>query len=240
MRRVVKGASLALLALAASLVAPGCADPEGELQEFAKRCKEQVDRGNFEGGTACDPVKGACDTTCASPAAGAIDGQFYFVMSPSVATTLPLVFLAEVTTTDANGPLETTWVLQPLSTTDGATPVGAPLTLGPMRVTDGGLGHDVPELGVVGEANPITGSTLRVEALKILSCPSDPPGGPGGVCEVADFYCGVIPQGTVVDPTTLDIAGSTWTMTRVSGPADYPERLTINCAGDEVNRPPPP
>ncbi len=239
MRRVVKGACLVLLASAASLVAWGCADPEGELQEFAKRCKEQVERGDFDGGTACDPVKGACDTTCASPAAGAIDGQFYFVMSPSVAVDLPLVFLADVTTTDANGPLETTWVLQPLSTADG-TPVGAPLTLGPMTVTEGGLGHDVPELGVPGDANPITGSTLRVEALKILSCPSEPAGGPGGVCEVTNFYCGVIPQGTVVDPTTLDIAGSTWTMTRVTGPADYPTRLRINCAGEEVDRPSPP
>src|SRR5690606_24202466 len=81
-----------------------------------------------------------------------------------------------------------------------------------------------------GAANPISHTTIETGDLTLLSCPAETPGGPGGFCEVTDFYCGTIPTGTVLQPTKLDIGGSTWTMVRVVSEADYPEPPPINCA----------
>lgn len=230
MGRLARGWFVALISLVGAAAFVGCADPEGELKEFASRCKDQVNRGDFDGGTTCDPVIGACSTECTTVGAGVIDGKFFFTLSASIADDIPLVFSADVTTSDNAGTLEMTWVLQPLEKADRKTPVGDPITLGPMPVTDGGLKFIAEGVGVEGPANPISGSPIETEALTLLSCPPEMAGGAGGLCELSDFYCGTIPTGTVTKPAVLDIGGSTWTMVRVESDADYPEPPPINCA----------
>lgn len=231
MGRLARGWFVALISLVGAAAFVGCADPEGELKAFASRCEDQVNRGDLDGGTTCDPVRQACETTCTTVDEQVIDGTFFFTLSASVADDIPLVFSADVTTAlDDAGTLEMTWVLQPLADADRKTPIGAPITVGPIPVVKGGFKFVADGLAVDGEANPISHSPIATGALTLLSCPAEEPGEPGGLCEVADFYCGTIPTGTVIKPAQLDIGGSTWTMVRVTSTADYPEPPPINCA----------
>ncbi|MCA9629168.1 MAG: hypothetical protein KC766_15915 [Myxococcales bacterium] len=238
MRRVLRGLLVALLGAAGALAVGGCADPEGELKAFADRCADQVNAGDTDGGTTCDPVpevKSSCDFSCTNPAAGVLDGTFFYTLSASVADDIPLVFLATATSEETDGQLYLTWSLQPLAKADRKTPAGPPITVGPMLVVDGSLAYLAKSLSVEdGAANPISGSPIAAENLLISTCPGETRDDPQGMCETADFYCGTIPQGTVVKPTKLDISGSTWTMVRVSGSGtdDYPEPPPINCAMD--------
>lgn len=226
---------VALLTVAGALLAVSCADPEGELQAFAERCTDQINKGDFAGGTTCDPVKGACDFTCDNPMSGVVDGTYFFTLSASIADDIPLVFLTTVTTEDSGGgALSMTWEMQPLNKDDRKTPVGSPLTVGPFPISGGSMSYIASILAVDGAANPISGSPIEANDLTILSCPAETRAEPGGFCEMADFYCGTIPVGAVSKPAALDIGGSTWTMVRVSGTGtdDYPEPPPINCAKD--------
>jgi hypothetical protein len=188
----------------------GCPDPDVEFADFNKRY-EDIHGPNT--GTMTNVGGG-----CAAPAAGEIDGDFFFALVPKQSPKKPAPFHATVTTSDAAGGLEYSITLQPIDAEDRVTEVGPPLpTLGPFPVgADGSFDSDWGTLIVPGETNPISASELTVEVqINGQMCPGD-------------FFCGGA-NGMVTMPINLPIDGSSWAMERLSLFAEPPK---LNCAGD--------
>jgi hypothetical protein len=99
--------------------------------------------------------------------------------------------------------------------------VGQKLLLGPFPVqANGAFRADMPGLAVPGAANPVTGGDILANV--VLE---------GSLCGDARSFCGTV-TGNVSSPLPLDLAGSTFTLTRVDPPADPPTRPPIDCAGN--------
>ena len=98
--------------------------------------------------------------------------------------------------------------------------VGSKLALGPFPVdASGTFRATMNGLAVPGAANPVTNGDILANV--VLT---------GSLCGDARSFCGTV-TGNVVTPLPLDLAGSTFTLTRVDPPADPPTRPAVDCAG---------
>ena len=209
------------LAPAAALLLVGCVDPEGSFDDFGDRFDETKGTGGSGGGAGSGGGPGD-GGSCMPPAAGEMDGQFFFALSAVISPKKPISFLADVTTADDAGATTMTLTLQPLRADDRTTPIGSPIPLDPIPLgADGAYSSALPPLMVDGDANPITPGTA-IEATVTLS---------GQVCGVEDFYCGSV-GGMVSSPIELGLDGSTFTLERVAMGGSLPAPPKINCAGD--------
>ncbi len=197
------------MALSAALM--GCANPEGEFDNYIDRYEELNPNGS----------SASTGGSCTLPMAGAADGDFFYALSPSFGPTTPIVFLATVTSTDGASGLDISMSLQPLSAMDRMTAVGDPIVFNYTAGMDGSFMSAPQTIAVAGAANPLTGTDITAENV-VLS---------GSFCTPAEFLCGSV-AGEVTAPVMLSLENSTFTMQRVTGPADYPEPPQINCDGD--------
>jgi hypothetical protein len=205
--------------IAVFVLAIGCVDTRGKLDEFNERYARTHD-----GGSVVDDG-GACDL----PSAPELTGSFALVVSPGFSPKTPIVFRAEVTSEpEGSDRLKIGIELTALSARDRASPVGAPL---PRREYSLGAGRFVADLGTLdisGEADPIVpGAPISGQlSLSGKLCSAREFDGPA----IIEFLCGEA-TGTVTAPTTLDLTGSTWAALRVSDPAS-PPALVLDCAGN--------
>ena len=102
------------------------------------------------------------------------------------------------------------------STTSPRTPIGDPHVYHGVELSD-----DVPlqmytgMITIPGEANPINGTPVTLDALLHGS-------------EVGDPYCGPV-TGAVLEPVQADLAGSTFATTRISDPGSLPTDFPTAC-----------
>jgi hypothetical protein len=210
--------ALALTASVATMAGCPSPEPEEKLDGFVKETKEERDEAQ-------------ATKMCPSMAVADITGTHLFAISAVISPTTPLQFIATVqaTTTSDGGTM--TIDFQPLaldvgSTTTPRTPVGEPLRLPATPIdADGCFAVDLGETMVTGMANPITGADI-VATLAIEG---------GTVSE--DLWCGNV-TGMVSMPLMLDLAGSTFAATRITGtdPASLPTEVVYSCPmmpGDE-------
>lgn len=158
------------------------------------------------------------EPTTDGPVLDNITGDHLLAVAAVIAPDTPLQFLATVSHEEtlvrmSLQPLS----LDPASTTEPRKPVGAPLQVVGEIAPDGTFVLDLGEVLVTGEANPITGSdivaTMRME----------------GTVQGPDLWCGDV-TGFVTSPLMLDLTGSTFAGTRVTGelPGDP---IVASCGG---------
>ncbi len=205
------------LGLAALLMLAGCPDAEGEFCAFDDRSKEINNGGEGVGTCESAVIQTECEACMTSPQMpGEVAGEYLFVLSTNIAPALPFIFSADVTVADG----QLSMVVIPLAAADRTTPAGSAFTIGPIPL-DGGfcINEALPSISVPGDSNGISGAPA--EAIVTLV---------GTVCSPGDFICGTIPEGTaVVGGADLKIAGSTWTLQRLTAPGVFPEPPVINC-----------
>jgi hypothetical protein len=194
--------------LVAALFMTACVDPQASFDDFARRSAH----GNPDGGG--EPDGGPCTV-----AQGSVQGQYLLALSVTLAPTKPIVALASLSTPVLDGGAGLSLVVQPLRASDRTTPVGAPITLGPFAIAaDGTYRVEISDVVVTGEANAISGGDIET-SLSLV----------GSLCGDGQFFCGSL-GGTVKQPLAgFDLAGSTFTFTRVDGP--LPTQPAIDCAG---------
>jgi len=199
----------------------GCADPEAGFTAFSKRLARTLrDAGVPDAGPRVDA--GPCTVT-----PGFVQGDYLLAISVSIAASKPIVLLDTVSTPPLNGGTGVSFDAQPLSYRDRKTPVGTKVALGPFFVdSNGNFTASIPGLTVVGDANPITvGSEIQADVTLT-----------GNLCGNGSFFCGTV-SGTASRPITLDLSGSTFTLTRVEG-GNIPTQPAIDCAGKPSDPPP--
>jgi hypothetical protein len=198
------------LLIIAAFGAAACANPETKFDDFKRRLGDpRVGAGAASSGAVGDAA--ACELDDAV-------GDYFLTLAVALSPQTPIVALVSLTT-----PSEDTVAMpsiQPLAASDRSSPIGSSISAGPFAAPDGQARVDVPGLRVNGAANPIAGSDIAADVVLLLN-----------VCKGGPFLCGSA-EGDVTEPLALDLAGSTFTMTRVASPVDYPEPPPINCAGD--------
>lgn len=209
------------LGLGALLLLAGCPDTEGEFCAFDDRSKTINNDGVGVGTCESAAVVASCEACTTNPMDGEVSGDYLFTLSTNIAPSLPFLFDADVTL--VNG--ELTIVAEPLDGMDRMTVVGPAFTIGPIALTGGFcIEEELPTIDVPGAANAVSGSDAQA-VVKLV----------GSVCSPGDFICGVIPEGTaIVNMADLDIAGSTFTLQRLSAPGVFPEPPIINCDMEEA------
>lgn len=205
--------TLAAAALACSPLLVSCADVEGRFDDFeARDTKIRENQGGSGGNDSGDG--------CIRPEPGAADGDFLFSLSAVLNRRKPILFLAGLTTEATNGGLSFSLDVQALEAADRKTPTGTPITMGPYEVNaDGTFVAELPPVAVPVNGNPI--SKRDIEAEITLA---------GSLCAPANFICGDA-TGNLIKPLQFDLAGSTFTMQRITDPDSYPEPV-LNCDKD--------
>jgi hypothetical protein len=199
----------------ALLATASCVDPGGEFDAFVSRIPSRP--GPSDAG-------GDAPTCTVTP--GSITGPYLLALSVTVAPKKPIVVRADLDTPEVDGAAALTLHAQPLSAADRTTPVGPAVDFGPFPVGPTGTWRgDLPGLEVSGEANSVTGGDIRADIA--LS---------GSLCGGGEFFCGTL-EGHVTEPIPLDLAGSTFTMTRLDDTGATPEPLAIDCAGNVADPP---
>ena len=189
----------------------GCVDPGEDFDAFIGRTgSPRSDAGGASGDASVCTVK-----------PGDVEAQYSFAISVTLARTKPILALADVTTPASGGGTGFAFDAQPLSAADRRTPVGQKVSLGPFQVDEtGAYRAEIPNLQVTGAANPVTSGDIAADV--VLS---------GNLCGDGRFFCGTV-SGNVTKPLPLDLAGSTFTFTRVDSPADLPARPALDCEGN--------
>jgi hypothetical protein len=142
-------------------------------------------------------------------------------LSVTLAPKKPILVAVDLDTPEVDGSAAVTLHAQPLSAADRTTPVGPAVDYGPFPVGPTGTWRgDLPGLEVSGEANPVTGGDISADVALI-----------GSLCGDGEFFCGAV-EGRVTAPIPLDLAGSTFTMTRVDDTGAAPATPAIDCAGN--------
>jgi hypothetical protein len=193
------------------LLLTGCPDAEGEYEAFKERFSK-IDSGAVVN---CDaPIP-----CTAIPQPGEIDGDYFFAFASSLEKTKPMVFVATITTSAGAAGTDMHWSLQALDWSDRVTPVGPAIDAGTISIAaDGTIDADLPPIDVVGAANPFSHTDITADVSSLT----------GQFCAGQTFFYGDF-DGTVTKPITLSVDGSTWTLTKVTGPADYPEPPPTDC-----------
>jgi hypothetical protein len=195
--------------LVASLLCGACVDPGGDFAAFESRTRPPT------------PKDAGGDAAECNVAPSSVAGEYLLALSVTLAPTKPIVVLTDLSTPPLDGGTGVLFAAQPLSAADRKTKVGPKLALGPFPVRENGTFRaDMPGLSVPGAANPVTGGDISANV--VLD---------GSLCGDGRSFCGTV-TGNVVSPLPLDLAGSTFTLTRVDPPAEPPVRPPIDCAGD--------
>ncbi|HWB75153.1 MAG TPA: hypothetical protein VG755_09355 [Nannocystaceae bacterium] len=131
-----------------------------------------------------------------------LGGEQLFAIALVVDPAHPLQWLAEVRQTDLSRGASLTVELHSLSLDPGATTtpralVGSPNFFEGTFASDGSFAIELPEITVVGAANPITGSDLTLQL--VLE----------GVVMDDQLWCGRV-SGSITSPLMLDLTGSTF------------------------------
>lgn len=207
-----------------SLALGGCVDPGGSFNDFGARYKEVHGAGGSGGAGG--------SASCVPPAPGDLSGSYLFALSASLKPSLPVLFKADVSTIAATGGSGAALKLtvQALAYWDRKTAVGSPLDIPAIPIKPDGQLDDsnpLPTLTVSGDANPIipTGTIVATATLH------------GQICGVQNFYCGTV-SGNVTSPLSVSLAGSTYTLDKITDPNNYPDPPLINCAKDPAGPPP--
>lgn len=200
----------------------GCPDAEGQYDEFKDRFTVLHPPGSG-GAAGAAGAAGSDAGACVSPKPGEIDGDYLFTLAAVLDQSKPILFYAKVTTEDVAGATGMRWNLQGLFWDDRSGLVGPAFDLPATGEAAFPLGADgtfdvkLPPLNVVGEANPFSHTPITAEvSLK------------GKFCDAGGFYCGSA-DGDVTKPVPIPLAGSTWTLEKLSAPGSYPEPPHINC-----------
>lgn len=156
-----------------------------------------------------DPV--TADAATSDPTAvlppSELDGEYLFAVALVISPDTPLQWLATVDHDQGDG--RVAMVLQSLSldqlsTTTPREPIGDPMVLELSLDENGRFGHEFGELYIPGEANPITGSDIRMTLVI------------EGTASGRALWCGEA-FGMITQPLILDLLGSTFAMVPVDG-----------------------
>jgi hypothetical protein len=146
-------------------------------------------------------------------------GDHLLAVSAVIDPAHPFQFIATVAgqENEPGGAVTLYMSLQPLalevqSTTSPRTPVGDPIPLEARVDPEGGFSAALPDLMIVGTANPITGGDLAAAMTMMGS--------------VGEQWCGTV-AGMVTQPLMLDLQGSTFAFTRIDG--ELPDPVTSSC-----------
>jgi hypothetical protein len=196
-----------------------CADPQGGFDAFNQRYTADQPPVS-DAGPAGD------GGTCAPPAVGTLDGEYYFTLSAKLNPVEPVVMTIQLTTAEVSGGLTFSGTVQALSAHDRITPVGTTTAIGPFDVSaTGGFDAMLPMLTTIATANPLVAADL-VSQVNLI----------GDFCTPDGFYCGQV-TGSVSKPIPIaDLTGSTFTMQLVKDPTKLPAPL-IDCAKDPASAP---
>lgn len=175
------------------------------------------------GRIAGDDAAGATSTGGASGApacdASGFPSSYFLAVGTEPDPKKPFVARVDMTASQSGNGFEVVWVLQPLLWYDRKTLVGSQISLPPITpAADGKFATAWPQINFPGEANPFEHSPLSVEVTSLR----------GSLCGAATFACGGL-AGKVTKPTPSEFEVSTWTLTKVSDPASYPEPPPVNC-----------
>lgn len=201
-----------LIALSVPLVLlTGCPDASSEYEAFKDRYADL----EKEAGPTCDTP-----APCAAvPQPGEIDGQYFFAFAASLEKLKPIVFLATITSKAGPSGTAMDWSLQGLHWNDRKTPVGPALELKDIAIdAEGYIDADLAPLDVDKDANPFSHSPITADVSSLR----------GQFCAGQTFFYGEF-DGLVTKPIELSVDGSSWTLTKVTGPADYPEPPPVDC-----------
>lgn len=232
-----------LLVAVSAIVAGGCSDAQGRLDEFRVRTLQSrpdssLETTAFDGGTenAGDETTDAAETgpliadnqdgqPCAPPPPNSVSGPALLALDTSLGPGKVILFLGTIDT-PAQG--DTTAVLfryHPLDASDRKTRLQDLLTVGPVPLDDGAFSAWLPTSTVDGNANPILRGVPMTTEMTLS----------GKVCGVRSFYCG-----TLVGQASGLIAASYtghYGITLLSDPDAVPEQPRFGCgAGDLMEK----
>jgi hypothetical protein len=169
-----------------------------------------VDDAEGEGEGEADSANGESSPRDLGGPSSALSGTYLFALAAVIDPAHPLQFRAyvEAEAEDSGGAILQV-VLQPLaldvlSTNAPRTPVGDPIPMVIGVDADGNFGGELPDILIPGAANPITGSDIGA-SVQLQGSIGD-----------ADVLCGAA-SGVVTQPLMLDLAGSTFSFTRLEG-----------------------
>jgi hypothetical protein len=203
-----------LIASGGAVLAVACVDPGGEFDAFVSRLPSRPEPGD------------AGEIPVCSVSPGSVSGPYLLALSVTLAPKKPIVVHVDLDSPEVDGAAALTLHAQPLSAADWATPVGDALDFGPFPVGPTGTWRgDLPGLEISGEANSVTGGDIAADVVLI-----------GSLCGDGASYCGTV-EGKVTEPLPLDLAGSTFTLTRVDDTGATPQTLAVDCAGNLADRP---
>ncbi|TVR01641.1 MAG: hypothetical protein EA398_09480 [Deltaproteobacteria bacterium] len=214
---------LLLVLITATLALPACVDPDTEaaLDNYRDRTLEQRGGG------------GATVEGCVAANFGEDFAGTYFFGLRTLLSQTPIVF--EVTVSTDNGE-DFELLFQPLrSDTDvlddgnprpnPRTPVGEAILATTTINEDGTFTYRLDNVGVDGEANPVTGRDILVEFLEIEASTCGPFG-----------FCGQVSAGRAIEPVEIGLGGSTIAALRtdfeVIPGQDPPGLLNLPLIGD--------
>jgi hypothetical protein len=196
---------IVVLGLPASIA---CVDPGQKFSAFESRTH------------VVEPVDASADALGCAVQPGAVAGQYLLAISVTLAPGRPILALTDVTTPALDEGTGLSLDAQPLAAADRLTPVGDRIGGGPFPVSaNGSFRADLPGLAVTGAANPVTGGDILADL--VLG---------GSLCGSSRNFCGTV-TGNVKEPLPLDLAGSTFTLTRIDAADEPPRRPAIDCAG---------
>jgi hypothetical protein len=212
-----------MVSLLAGLTTIGCVDVEGDYDDYKERDKKTTDPV----GAGCDPDAGAAP--CDPVTAGTLDGQWLFALSASLSPQSPLLFFANITSTDNAGQIDWEWTVTPLDARTRTPLTGADVTFPNSTIpADGNWTVQLGTISVPGEANPITvGNVIEAQNVALT----------GSVCGGRDFLCGTV-TGDVTKPLPLPLEGSTWTLQRLTAPDTLPGQIIVDCKCTLAGPPP--
>ncbi len=214
---------VAALAALAALAAPlGCADPQGAYDDFGKRFT-RIHQGSSSAASSGGTDGGAC-----APMNGSSDGEYYLLLSSTLAPTAPIAFKLDITSSPgSHGGLNLNIDGQALDHSDRRTPVGGPVK--PDVATadaDGATDVEFKSIVIDGRADTlIAGAEIDANDV-VLS---------GGSFCAPTFMCGTV-TGMATKPTALDLKGSTWAMQPIVD-KKFPADDYYDCAMD-IGAPP--
>ena len=196
-----------------ALLAWGCADPDGVMEDFADRYARTHAQKDAGAGDA-----GACEDATAEQ----LGGDYLLSISPAFSPKTPILFLCRLDAEPTGeSRLAVAMTLTPLSASDRTTPAGDALPVIPLDVPAGGaFVADLGELHIPGNADPVLPGSAIVGTVTLSGtlCGAEP---------TVSFLCGDA-SGNVTLPVAIGLAGSSWTLARVPASGELPD-IAINC-----------
>jgi hypothetical protein len=186
----------------------GCADPQGAYDDFGKRFT------HIHQGTSAASSGGSGGAACV-PMDGSSDGEYYLLLSSTLAPTAPVAFKLDITSSPGSaGGLKLNIKGEALDHSDRRTPVGGQVK--PDIATadaDGTTDVEFKSIVIDGRADTLIAGA-EIDATDVVLA--------GGSFCAPKLMCGTV-TGMATKPTALDLKGSTWAMQPIVGgmfPAD--------------------